>query len=89
MSDMIYSRCPGADKFRNPTIAEKVCPQCGTIIELFSVDVSVACDNCGFVAYNDSMDCIQWCKYAEQCIGTELYDKLVKSRQVNEQKSSD
>lgn len=81
---MIFSGCPGSDKLRNPTITEKVCPQCGNIIELFSVDTEVACDKCGFVAYNDELNCIQWCQYAEKCIGKELYDKLVTSRKKDE-----
>ena len=81
---MIFSGCPGSDKLRNPTITEKVCPQCGNIIELFSVDTEVACDKCGFVAYNDELKCIQWCQYAEKCIGKELYDKLVTSRKKDE-----
>lgn len=81
---MIFSGCPGSDKLRNPTITEKVCPQCGNIIELFSVDTEVACDKCGFVAYNDELNCIQWCQYAEKCIGKELYEKLVTSRKKDE-----
>ena len=81
---MIFSGCPGSDKLRNPTITEKVCPQCGNIIGLFSVDTEVACDKCGFVAYNDELNCIQWCQYAEKCIGKELYDKLVTSRKKDE-----
>ena len=81
---MIFSGCPGSDKLRNPTITEKVCPQCGNIIELFSVDTEVACDKCGFVAYNDELNCIQWSQYAEKCIGKELYDKLVTSRKKDE-----
>ena len=81
---MIFSGCPGSDKLRNPTSTEKVCPQCGNIIELFSVDTEVACDKCGFVAYNDELNCIQWCQYAEKCIGKELYDKLVTSRKKDE-----
>lgn len=81
---MIFSGCPGSDKLRNPTITEKVCPQCGNIIELFSIDTEVACDKCGFVAYNDELNCIQWCQYAEKCIGKELYDKLVTSRKKDE-----
>ena len=81
---MIFSGCPGSDKLRNPTIKEKECPQCGNIIELFSVDTEVACDKCGFVAYNDELNCIQWCQYAEKCIGKELYDKLVTSRKKDE-----
>ena len=81
---MIFSGCPGSDKLRNPTITEKECPQCGNIIELFSIDTEVACDKCGFVAYNDELNCIQWCQYAEKCIGKELYDKLVTSRKKDE-----
>lgn len=82
---MIFSGCPGADKLRNPTITEKVCPRCGNIIEIFSVDTEVACDRCGFVAYNDALSCAQWCEYAEQCIGPELYQKLVKDRKKKEE----
>ncbi len=73
----ILQGCPGASFFKTPTITEKICPVCGCVIELFSIDVSVACDNCGFVAYNDLQTCIKWCKHAEECIGTELYEKLM------------
>ena len=58
----------------------KVCPVCGNLIEMFSTDVTVACDKCGFVAYNDAQNCIEWCKYAKQCIGEELYNKLMKEK---------
>ena len=37
----------------------------------------MACDNCGFVAYNDLSSCIQWCKYARKCVGDEMYEKLM------------
>ena len=76
----IFSGCPGASSFKVPTIKEKICPVCGSIIELFSTDVSVQCDNCGFTAYNDLQSCIQWCSHAEECIGTEMYEKLVKNK---------
>ena len=80
----IYSGCPGASRLKVPTITEKTCPVCGSVIELFSTDVSVACDHCGFVAYNDLQSCIQWCEHAEECIGTEMYHKLVKNRKDGE-----
>lgn len=67
--------CQG--KPRTPTISEKICPQCGSVIELFSIDTSMPCENCGFVAYNDNLSCVQWCKYARQCVGDELYEKLM------------
>ena len=76
----VYSGGPGASRLKVPTITEKICPNCGAVIELFSTDVSVACDKCGFVAYNDLQSCVQWCAHAEECIGTEMYNKLVKNR---------
>lgn len=30
---------------RIPTIIEKICPQCGAEIELFSIDTQMACKN--------------------------------------------
>ncbi len=77
---MVYEGCPGAARLKTPTLEEKICPVCGNIIELFSVDTAVKCDKCGFVAYNDTLSCIQWCQYAEKCFGKELYDKLVTNR---------
>lgn len=79
---MIYSGCPGASMFKNPTIEEKICPECGAEVEIFSIDTSVACEKCGFVVYNDIMSCINWCKYARKCIGDELYERLVAEKKI-------
>ena len=73
---MIMDGCQG--KPRTPTIIEKTCPQCGNEIELFSSDTEVACDNCGFIVYNDTLSCVQWCKYARQCVGDEMYEVMMK-----------
>ena len=73
---MIMSGCQG--KPRTPTILEKICPQCGHEIELFSIDSERACEHCGFVAYNDSLSCVQWCQYAKQCVGEEMYQHMMK-----------
>jgi len=81
----IYSGCPGASRFKVPTISEKICPVCGSEIELFSTEVSAACEKCGFIAYNDMQSCIQWCAYAEKCIGKEMYEKLVKNKKKKEE----
>ena len=68
--------CQG--KPRTPTIIEKVCPQCGELIELFSIDTQMACEKCGFIAYNDTLSCVQWCKYARKCVGVEMYEVMMK-----------
>ena len=73
---MILGGCQGKPK--TPTIQEKICPQCGSVIELFSIDTQMACEKCGFIAYNDTLSCVQWCQYAKQCVGEEMYDHLMK-----------
>ena len=69
-------RCPGAARFRSPEIIEKICPECGREIELFSIDTHMQCE-CGFIAYNDTQSCIKWCAYARLCVGDEVYDKFI------------
>ena len=68
--------CPGAANMRTPTLKIKKCPECGAEVELFSTDMKTECSNCGFTIYNDLQSCIQWCEYAEKCLGEELYQKL-------------
>ena len=77
--------CQG--KPRTPTIIEKTCPQCGELIEMFSIDAQMTCEKCGFVAYNDTLSCVQWCQYAEKCVGKEMYDYMMEiARQQKEQR---
>jgi hypothetical protein len=75
--------CPGAANLRTPTLAIKKCPQCGDEVELFSNDISVKC-RCGFVVYNDIESCILWCKHAKECVGEEMYNKLMERKPVPE-----
>ena len=72
---MIMDGCQG--KPRTPTLEEKICPQCGNPIEIFSTDTQVTCEICGFVAYNDGLSCVQWCKYARKCVGDEMYERMM------------
>lgn len=81
---MIFEGCMG--KPRTPTIHEKICPQCGNIIELFSIDTQVSCDYCGFMAYNDALSCVQWCQYAKQCVGEEMYEQMMQIAAQNKHK---
>jgi hypothetical protein len=70
-------RCPGAQGLSGtPTWVEKTCPECGRIIEIFSVDPFVTCE-CGFVAYNDTQSCIKWCAHAKDCVGEEIYNRFM------------
>ena len=72
---MMFEGCQG--KPRTPTIHEKICPVCGNIIEMVSIDTEMPCEHCGFVAYNDTLSCVQWCKYAKKCVGEEMYNHMM------------
>jgi anaerobic ribonucleoside-triphosphate reductase len=73
----MYDRCPGAAGVRTPTLTIKKCPSCGEEIEVFSNDIYVACNKCGFKVYNDIASCVQSCRYAKECVGEELYTRLM------------
>ena len=79
--------CQG--KPRTPTIIEKICPQCGSMIELFSIDTQMACEKCGFVAYNDTLSCVQWCAYAKECVGEEMYEAMMKIAEQQKRQRSE
>ena len=72
---MIMHGCMARPK--TPTIIEKVCPNCGHEIELFSIDTQMPCEHCGFVAYNDTLSCVQWCEHACKCVGDEMYEQMM------------
>ena len=45
---------------------------------MFSIDTQMACEKCGFIAYNDTLSCVQWCQYARKCVGDERYEVMIK-----------
>jgi len=75
MSKMIMEGCQGKPQLQ---VFEKTCPNCGAEIEIFSVDTEATCEKCGFTIYNDTLNCVQWCKYARQCVGDKMYEQMIK-----------
>lgn len=49
---MIMEGCQGKPQI---SIMDKICPQCGHEIEIFSIDTEAVCENCGFTIYNDTL----------------------------------
>ena len=84
---MIFSGCQG--KPRTPTIAEQIGPQCGSTIVVFSTDTQVPRVHCGFVVYNDTLSCVQWCKYAKQCVGEEMYNHMMEIAAAQKQRTQE
>ena len=84
---MSMEHCQG--KPRTPTIHEKVCPRCGNLIELFSIDTEVACEHCGFVAYNDTLSCVQWCEHARKCVGDQMYEHMMELAALQKRRAAE
>ena len=80
----MLDKCPGAADMRTPTLKIKNCPECNCEVELFSVDINGKCPCCGFVVYNDIESCIQWCKHAIECVGEDVYNKMVEKRKSDD-----
>ena len=70
---MILEGCQS--KSKEISIEERICPQCGHEIEIFSVDTEAACEHCGFVIY-----------YARQCVGDRMYEDMMEIARRNIEK---
>lgn len=71
------SPCPGQDS-RKLTISYHPCPGCSKPVEFFSDEMRLRCPHCKTVLLRDQTpNCIQWCQAARDCLGAELYDRLM------------
>jgi hypothetical protein len=57
------------------------------VIQGFSIDTEAVCENCGFTIYNDTLTCVQWCKYAKQCFGDTAYEALMKAARIQKERA--
>lgn len=65
---MIF-KCPGQDN-RNIKTEEVECYFCGYKIEFFSGEIKRVCPKCKNLAFkNRLVSCLDWCKYAQNCLG--------------------
>ncbi len=75
MNGTIMNGCQGKPE---PKPMIKKCPNCGEEIEIWTIDTEASCPNCGFTIYNDTLNCVQWCKYAKECVGEKMYEQMIK-----------
>lgn len=73
----LFRGCPGAINIREAKPEDITCPQCGSEVEIWSDEISARCKHCGTrVTREQGPSCIDWCSFAEQCVGTEKYRRL-------------
>ena len=52
-------------------------------MEIWTDEVRGVCLNCGRAVFRDGyMSCLEWCKFAQECVGEETYDRYMKNRAV-------
>jgi predicted Zn-ribbon and HTH transcriptional regulator len=74
----MINRCPGQDD-RDIKVEDIACPDCGYRIEIFSDEVKVNCPKCKSLACRERLpSCIDWCRFARECIGEERWKKSEK-----------
>lgn len=78
----LIDRCPGSKGVKSPTIDVITCPECGGEAEIFSDEQKTKCPNCGKIIFREAdPSCIDWCKYAKECMGEEKYNKIKGSKE--------
>lgn len=72
---MIF-KCPGQDD-RNIKVQILKCTDCGYKVEIFSDESKVTCPKCKNLICKERLpSCIDWCKFAKDCIGEEKWRQL-------------
>ena len=73
---MAFKRCPGSTAFAQPKIEIVRCPHCGGDTEVWSDEAEGVCPKCGqTVIRTNRQSCVDWCKYARDCLGEQKYKK--------------
>jgi anaerobic ribonucleoside-triphosphate reductase len=77
---MVFYKCPGQDS-RKLKVEIIKCSNCGYEIEFFSDELKRKCPKCKKDVFRENMpSCIEWCIYAEKCVGESYYKKYMKDK---------
>ena len=78
----MITKCPGAQSFRQPKPEYMKCPFCSYEVEIWSDEIVATCPKCKrTVMRNDGkQSCLDWCKYAEKCVGVVQYNKYKQNK---------
>ena len=69
-------KCPGQDD-RNIKAETILCLKCGYEMEIFSDEQKRKCPRCNNLICKEKLpSCVDWCKYARDCIGENRWKKI-------------
>ncbi|MFC1715863.1 hypothetical protein ACFL6S_19495 [Candidatus Poribacteria bacterium] len=83
---MMDLNCPGSKSLKDPVPEIFTCPNCDEEVEIWSHERMRKCGSCGtnVVRELDSTWCVQWCRYAKECIGVEKYEEMLEAGLISE-----
>ena len=79
----MHDVCPGARLFREPKPEIFKCPYCGEEVEIWTDEIKAVCPNCKKTVFKDqNLSCLEWCKFAKECIGENAYKTYIMNRNI-------
>lgn len=78
---MLKNGCPGSKEIKQPKPEDINCRHCGKVIEIWSDEIEVRCKYCGKLNMRLlGPTCIDWCRFAKECVGEEKIQKVKSKR---------
>ncbi|MDO8672408.1 MAG: hypothetical protein Q7O66_13415 [Dehalococcoidia bacterium] len=69
--------CPGSTSVRSPLPESIKCLNCDEEVEIWTDELRADCPKCGKTVFREQApSCLDWCKFARQCVGDEAYERL-------------
>lgn len=85
----MISECPGVKFFKQPEAEILRCPNCSIEVEIWTDEVKAACPQCKTVVTREQgQSCLDWCKFAKECVGEDLYKKYLDNIKISKGKSN-
>jgi predicted HD phosphohydrolase/DNA-directed RNA polymerase subunit RPC12/RpoP len=78
---MLSKHCPGSLGFVQPKPEIFRCPGCGREVEIWSDEAMADCPVCSKTVFRPGMQsCLDWCKYAKECVGDEKLSQYTRMK---------
>jgi hypothetical protein len=80
-------QCPGSSKIKRPEPETIICQNCGKEIEIWTDEGIAVCPKCKNINQRDiGSSCLDWCKYAKECVGEKKYTEYQINRGVKNER---
>lgn len=69
--------CPGSRKVKEPIPEYIPCPECGEEVEVWTHELMQPCPRCKTPVFRQTRpSCLDWCPFAKECVGPQIYHRL-------------